>query len=155
MPDFLTEWFHGLDEGINSLDEATKEKVFSSCGRKCVDTGIINLYVDLFNNAGRDLDIFFKRLNDLECVGGDVISTGRTYEISFHRCLCDLHTQGYMNSDCICECSRQSIIYVMKTIKPELEFRVDKVSTILSGDEECRFRISVLHEENTLNCQER
>jgi hypothetical protein len=144
MSEFLNNWFQGFEKGINSLDQNEKEKLFCSCGRNCANSGILKIYQELFLDSGKALDIFFTRLNQIECVAGNVVTPGKVYEISFPRCLCDLHTLGYIHSDCICECSRQSILYVMSSLEPEFEYQVDKLTTVLHGDKECRFRITII-----------
>lgn len=143
MSDFLMDWFRGFEKGINDLSQEEKEKLFYKCGRNCADTGIINVYKKLFVDSGKELDTFFSRLNEIECVDGNVVTQGKVYEIIFPCCLCDLHRHGYIYSDCICECSRQSIIYVMNSLEPDTKIQVDKLTTVLSGDNECRFRITI------------
>jgi hypothetical protein len=143
MSDFLNQWFQGFEEGINNLDQKEKDKFFSKCGRNCAETGVIEVYEKLYLESGNDMNVFFLRLKELECIAGYIIDPGKIYEITFPRCLCDLHTRGYINSDSICECSKHSILYVMKTLDPEHDFQVDKISTVLGGDKECRFRITL------------
>ncbi|MDA3846467.1 MAG: hypothetical protein PF505_07970 [Vallitaleaceae bacterium] len=143
MSDFLQEWFQGFEKGIDGLKQEEKEKFFHNCGRKCADTGIIKVYEKLFIDSGKVLDTFFSKLSELESVSGNIVKPGEHYEIAFLHCLCDLHTLGYVHSDYICECSRQSIIYVMKSLVPDMDMKVDKLTTILGGDVECRFSIKI------------
>ena len=42
-----------------------------------------------------------------------------------------------------CECSRQSMIYVLENMMPEKHIEVEIIETVLSGGEKCRFRVSV------------
>lgn len=144
MADFLTHWFQWFEEGISCLEQNEKDLFFRKCGRNCANTGVVTLYEKVYQDSGKDLDIFFIKLNDMDCIGGEVVKSGQIYDITFPRCLCDLHTSGYIHSDCICECSRHSILYVMKKLEPEHEFQVEKVSTVLGGDMECRFRITII-----------
>lgn len=144
MSDFLTEWFKGFEKGINDLEPKEQEKLFYQCGSNCVNTGAKKLYEKLYLDSGSSLDEFFLRLNEIESVAGYIIKPKEIYEISFISCVCKLHTLGYIHSDCICECSRQSIIYIMKSLEPNINVQVDKISTILGGDKECRFRITMI-----------
>ena len=41
------------------------------------------------------------------------------------------------------ECSRQSMICVFKNLVPDRDFRIECVSSILSGDEKCCHRIII------------
>lgn len=144
MSEFIKEWFGWFEKAISCMDLKEKEKFFCTCGRNCADSGIIKMYEEQFIENGQDLDAFFISFRDNQYVGGIVIEAGRIYEITFPDCYCDLYTLGYVNSDYICECSRQSIIYVMNTLKPDTKFHVEKLSTVIGGDKECRFRITVI-----------
>ena len=42
-----------------------------------------------------------------------------------------------------CECSRQSILYVLEELLPGRDIRVEELETVLSGGEKCRFRVIV------------
>lgn len=143
MSEFINEWFQWFEKGINDLDPKEREKFFCRCGRGCADTGIKKIYEDLYKASGKKLDTFFPSLNELDDIGGKVVKPGEIYEISFPRCLCDLHKLGYVHSDTICECSRQSILYVMSSLEPGVQFQVDKIATVLGGNKECRFRITI------------
>ncbi|MCT4594173.1 MAG: hypothetical protein N4A57_07900 [Anaeromicrobium sp.] len=143
MSDFLTDWFKWFEKGIEGLDQSSKEKIFSECGQNCVKRGVAQMYKRFYRESGRNLDQFFLDLSKNGYGKGYIVEPGKKYEMSFSSCSCELHKQGYVNSDCICECSRQSIIYVMKSIKPDTEIEIEKITTILSGDKECRFRINL------------
>lgn len=144
MSDFIKEWFGWFEKGIEQFDQREKEKFFSVCGRRCADTGIVKLYKDFYDNSCSDLDMFFSKFTNMKYVGGKIISPGKIYEITFPDCYCDLYTKGYVRTDVICECSRQSILYMLKTVNPEFEYEVETVSTVISGDEECCFRVTVV-----------
>lgn len=99
----------------------------------------------MFLSSGKDLDTFFILLNEQEGLVGKVIKTGKVYEVTYPKCYCDLYVEGYVRSDAICECSRQSILFVMDTLVPGIGVEVEKLATVLGGDSECRFRITVLY----------
>ncbi len=143
MADFYTAWFQGFEEGMKQLDPKGKEIIYRQCSRNCADTGVLELYKKLYADSGKDIDTYFSRLHEVECINsGTVISPGKIYEVSFPGCLCDLVTSGYLKSDELCECSRQSILYVMETLEPGHEFQVERITTVLMGAKECLFRIT-------------
>lgn len=144
MPDFVKEWFGWFEKGIEQVDHKEKEKFFSVCGQRCADTGMVKLYKDIYDQSNNDFDVFFSKFEDMKYFGGRVISPGKIYEITFPDCYCDLYTKGYVHTDAICECSRQSILYVLKTLNPELEYEVEMLSTVINDDEECRFRVTIV-----------
>ena len=73
----------------------------------------------------------------------DVIEPGRVYEVGYPRCLCPQVDAGFVDSAAHCECSRQSILYVLEELLPGKDIRVEELETVLSGGRECRFRIIV------------
>ena len=73
----------------------------------------------------------------------DIIEPGRVYEVGYPRCLCPQVDAGFVDSPAHCECSRQSILYVMEELLPGKDIRVEELETVLSGGRECRFRIIV------------
>ena len=50
---------------------------------------------------------------------------------------------GFVDSAAHCECSRQSILYVLEELLPGRDIRVEELETVLSGGEKCRFRVIV------------
>ncbi len=142
MQDFMRDWFRWFAEGMEEMDPAACEKFFRRCGSECCETAPIHRFRAHFEAADGDLDAFFARLQEMPGVKGLVVKPGRTYEIAFGECLCDLYTLGYVVSDVICECSRASVLHVMETLAPKRPCRVEKLHTILGGADECRFRIN-------------
>ena len=144
MPEFVKEWFDWFEKGIEQIDQKEKEKFFSVCGMHCAETGIMKIYKDIYDKSCNGLDGFFSKFDDMKYIGGKVISPGRIYEITFPECYCDLYIKGYAQTDVICECSRQSILYVLKKLNAELKYEVEKISTVINGDKECRFRVTII-----------
>ena len=60
---------------------------------------------------------------------------------TFPECFCDLHSTGGVGTPNLCECSRQSILYVGKEIWGKNHFAVLCEGTILSGAPKCFFRV--------------
>lgn len=141
MQGFIKDWFGWFSEAMAEMDPAARAAFFRHCGCACCETTPIRLYRAIFAAAHHDLDAFFARLHKIPGVSGRVVQPGRTYEIAFDECLCDLHTQGYLNSEVLCACSKASIAHVMETLAPGKCFQVEKCHTILGGADECRFRI--------------
>lgn len=141
---FINDWFKSFEAGMEEMNPDSREKFFKKCGSDCVKSGIINLYEDVFSKSDGDLDKFFENLNNLDSIGGQIIQRGKTYEIFFDQCYCNLHIEGYVQSDVICECSKQSVLYVMAQLAPQYNYEVTKITSVLGGDDECRFRIAVV-----------
>lgn len=145
MPSFIKEWFSWFEKGMDQIDQKEKEKFFSICGRHCAETGIVKLYKDTYDQTCGNFDLFInKYINKMKYVGGKVISPGKIYEITFPDCYCELYNKGYVQTDVICECSRQSILHILRTFNNELEYEVERISSVLNGDKECCFRVTII-----------
>lgn len=142
MDEFFKNWFNGFNEGLVRMTEDECSRLFFSCAKQCAKDALKYLYRDLFHECNGNLDLFFNRLHEVNGVDGEVIETGKVYDIIFLECSCDLHTKANVNSCRLCECSRQSIICEMRELVPTKEYKVEKVESVLSGDQRCRFRIS-------------
>ena len=59
---------------------------------------------------------FFTRLNDFDGVRTEVVESGSLYHLYFLKCVCPLHQAGYVRTPLLCECSRQSVLYTMRTL---------------------------------------
>lgn len=143
MDENLKFWFEGFEKAISKIDQPQRESLFSECGKNCADRWVLNLYKDLFSKVNGDMDLFFEAINGAEGVKGEVVEPGKKYHLSFQKCFCGMHNEGYINSPHLCECSRQSIIYVFQSITPEKNVDVQICSTILRGGEECKFSITM------------
>lgn len=139
---FYKEWFQGFSEGIDALDDNSRQCLLRCCAKKCADTGIVEIYKKHYITVQGNRDEFYRRIEEAGGVRGEVITPGKVYAVIFPQCVCDLHTTGNVNTKSLCECSRQSIIYVGKKIWGEdTRFSVKNEGTVLSGNKECRFII--------------
>lgn len=135
------EWARWLTDGLEEMEPEIQARVLRNCGRRCAETGVLDWYRRRFQDAGEDLDRFFAETSTPGQVEGRVVEPGREYELIFPRCLCDLCAEGGVRSACICECSRQSVLFVMEDLCPGMPVRVEKIATIREGAPQCRFRI--------------
>ena len=138
--DFVTEWMRGFAEGLSALDAPDREGLLACCARRCAQTGVTAAHKRLFAEVGGDRDEYFRRLKKLGNVCGEVVTPGREYRVIFPECGCDLHTDFGVDTPCLCECSRQSILYVQKCLGAE-NVVVEELQTVLSGASDCRFRV--------------
>lgn len=139
---FFCRWFRGFENGLDAMDVESRSSLLSHCAKQCADSGVLQAYLRLHDAVGGDRDAFYRRLSETGDVRGEVIVPGREYEICFPDCACDLHTAGGVNTPRLCECSRQSILYVARTVWCTDSAQVEMKETVLSGAKECRFRIA-------------
>lgn len=138
---FFYKWFEGFNDGLDKMSNEDCSRLFSMCAYNCSCDALKYLYRDLFEECGKDLDIFFSRVEEKKNVKGRVVEAGKIYELIFTSCDCPLHTEAGVETNRLCECSRQSMICVFKALVPERSFHIECVNSILSGDEVCCHRI--------------
>lgn len=141
---FFSGRFGAFDEGLKAMNGEECGRLFSACAERCAQDAVKNLYRSLADECGGDPDAFFARLHEIENLRGRVIESGRVYEMVFEECGCDLHTAAKLQCERLCECSLESVRFILKALFPGRSFRVTKLGTILEGNESCRFRIEKL-----------
>lgn len=141
MNDFLCLWAEGFSEGLDVLDNEGRSRLLACCARKCADTGVAERHRRLYAEAG-SRDEYYRRLHELGGVRGKILSPGAEYLVVFPDCACDLHTCLDVNTPRLCECSRQSLLYVTQQAAGTSAFTVDCLGTVLTGEKDCRFRIA-------------
>ena len=139
----LKYWFEGFERGIENMKQQERETLFCECGKRCASRWVLNLYKDLYDKVSGDMDLFFEELNNMDGVKTEIVEQGKKYHLFFERCVCTMHNEGYINSPHLCECSRQSVIYVMNSIAQDKNFDVEICSTILRGGKECKQSITM------------
>ncbi len=108
----------------------------------CVNSYVLTAQKNQFEACGRDLDAFFNQESN-EFYSYAVIVPGKEYELSYHNCTCGMVKAGLVNNPEHCECSRESIQYILDQFATGKSFTVELVESILRGDSRCRFKITV------------
>ena len=127
-----------LEETIGKLPADVREKLYRPSAVNCVKDVVLTELRRQFEECGCDLDRQYAKYNRSEYFFADIVEPGRVYEIGYPRCLCPQVEAGFVNAPTHCECSRQSILYVYGELIPDKTLR-----TVLAGDSECRFRVTV------------
>lgn len=138
---FYKAWFSGFSQALDKMSANTRTDLLKHCAKCCADTGILKSYQQHYQNAKGNRDEFYARLGELGGIYAKVIIPNKEYLIIFPECACDLHVTGGVNSQNLCECSRQSIIYIGEKIWGRNKITVKNEGTVLSGKKECKFRI--------------
>ena len=132
-----------LEETIGKLPADVREKLYRPSAVNCVKDVVLTELRRQFEECGCDLDRQYAKYNRSEYFFADIVEPGRVYEIGYPRCLCPQVEAGFVNAPTHCECSRQSILYVYGELIPDQPVRVETLRTVLAGDSECRFRVTV------------
>lgn len=137
-------WFSGFLQGAAALSPSQRERLFRSCARGCLAHGVMAAYGELFERVGGDMDRFFSALGELDGMGARIVEPGRAWELSYERCSCPLHAEGYVDSPALCQCGRQSVFLVMHELWYGERFDVVQRGSVLAGDPACVLSITRL-----------
>lgn len=137
----LSDWFKGFEKGIAKLTTGQREQFFSECGKHCVQCGTLQVYKELYEKANGNIDAFFSEANELPGVRCETIKKGSVYDLYFMECTCELYKHGYVSTPLLCECSKQSILYVLQSLWKDRTFQVTICESILRGSLHCRMWI--------------
>jgi predicted ArsR family transcriptional regulator len=140
---WLQNYFCQLESGIGELEGEQQEELYRPCAVACAKEMVLPMQQQQFAECGHDLDEQYRRYGRSPYFFADIIEPHHVYEIGYPHCFCPAVTQGYCQSPTHCECSRQSILYVLRNLLPDREIEVQPMHTVLSGAEECRFRVTV------------
>jgi hypothetical protein len=141
MDVFYSGWFAGWIRGMDALGEKERARVFMACGKACASSAILPTYQKLLANAC-DTDSFFTAVNrEVDNVSVTTVRVNDTYDFCYPRCLCPLHEECGVNDGLLCECSRESLLYVMRELFAQRKPQVELAESVLKGDPQCRLRV--------------
>ena len=141
---FYEQWFGGFIEGCAALPDSARQALLGACARKCASSGPLTLYRQAADASGGEPGRFFALLGERDGIDTAELELGRVYEVSYPRCACDLHADGLTDNPCLCECSRQSLLFCLEQTFPAHRFAVTLLQSVLRGDARCRFRVALL-----------
>lgn len=108
---------------------------------ECVQNYVLPMQQELYKKHNGNFDKIYTEEFNNEFYTGKVIKSGREYELSYLKCTCEKVTSGKITNPNQCECSRQSILYVLSRLEPESSFEVTILESILRNSDKCTFRI--------------
>jgi len=109
----------------------------------CVKNTVLPLQREQFEKCGHCLDEQYRCYGNTEHLFAEIIEEGRVYEIGYPKCVCPEVITGEVKDPAHCECSRQSILYIIGNLLPDKEISVEIIETVLGGAEKCRFKLTV------------
>ena len=132
---------------------------------ECVKDHVLLLHKQIYAKYGGDFDRIYSEGYNSKSYQGRVIESGNEYELSYLECSCPKVKCGLRSNpeQCLeqreppslfgwpsrdrqrhsqCECSRQSILYILSQLEPDSQFEVRIENTILRGGDRCTFRIT-------------
>ena len=136
-------YFDDIEKQISLLPKDQQGLVFKRCAANCVTKYVLPVLKSRCETCEGNLDLFFSEKENSEYSFQKVVEQGRVYEMGYPKCFCFMHSMGFAESKTHCECSRQSIIFVLQELFPDTDFTVETIGTILGGADKCTFRIIV------------
>ena len=112
----------------------------------CVKDYVLPMQREIYEKYGGDFDKIYGEAMNNESYTGKVIESGHIYELGYPKCTCPKVLSGEVTNPEQCECTRQSILYILNQLEPKSIFEVEILDTILRGSEHCRFKITKKHE---------
>ena len=110
---------------------------------RCVRETVLPIQRAQFQACGCDLDAQYRKYGDTEGFFAKILQPGRRYEVGYSKCVCPEVLEGGATDAAHCECSRQSVLYILEQLLPEKRITVETVETVLSGGTCCRFAVTV------------
>ena len=109
---------------------------------ECVKDHVLPLHKQIYAKYDGDFDRIYSEGYNSKSYQGRVIEPGKVYELSYSACSCPKVKCGLRSNPEQCECSRQSILYILSQLEPDSQFDVRIENTILRGGDRCTFRIT-------------
>jgi hypothetical protein len=143
MTEASKTYFRKLEENIENIPLEFKERIYYPCAVNCVKEEVLQEEKKRFDECNGDMDLIYEKYALTDHYFRNVIEKGHIYELGYPRCLCYLVDQGICKISGHCECSRQSIIYILHELMPFKNINVKTIEIVLGGAERCRFRIEI------------
>jgi len=137
---FLTYWFSGLMNGLESVDEAARKAILQECGKACAESYTAAAFRDAWEQSV-DMEDFLALLAAKfpEAIYQQLASG--SIQVRYSRCACDLVTRGLVQSSLICGCSAYNLQENFERAWG-IPVRVTLESSILEGGTQCAFLVS-------------
>lgn len=143
IDDNIINYFQEIENNISALPLNERESIYRSCAINCVKDSVLAEQRRQYEECNGDMDLIYTKYPNSEFYFRRIIEPGHIYEMGYPKCLCHLYETGLLKNAGHCECSRQSIIYILHELAPNRKISVEIIDTVLSGAKECTFRITV------------
>ncbi len=93
----------------------------------CVKDRVLPAQMELYRSCSGDLDRIYGEAMNGNGYFGKVIVPGHVYELGYEKCTCPKVLSGQITDPDHCNCSRQSILYILSHQEPDSEFERDVI----------------------------
>ena len=110
---------------------------------KCIEFTALPEMRRQFEECGCSLDAQYAKYGDTPYFHGEVVEPGHVYIVGYPCCVCPEAANSEISDPNFCECSRQSVLYVLENLLPGRKIEVKTLHTALFGGENCSFLVTV------------
>jgi len=132
---FMTYWFSGLMNGLESVDEPARKAILRECGKACAESYTVKVFQDA-RERSIDMEAFLAILAAKFPEATYEQLTSGTIRVRYTRCACDL-----VKSSLICECSAYNLRENFERAWG-VPVSVTLETSILQGAPQCVFLVS-------------
>ena len=91
------------------------------------------MHKQIYDEYNGDFDRIYTEAYNNKSYTGRVIVPGEVYELNYLECSCPKVKCGLRSCPEQCECSRQSILYILSQLEPDSKFDVQIVTRFSEG----------------------
>lgn len=142
---FLSYWFSGFVNGLESIDENAREAILQACGRACAQSYTVTVFQEAREQSA-DMAGFLAALAVKFPEASYEQLTPTTIRVRYAYCACDLVTCGLVESPLLCRCSVHNLRENFQSALG-MPVTVTLESSILGGAAECVFLVSLAQTE--------
>ena len=138
---FMTYWFSGLMNGLESVDEPARRTILRECGKACAESYTVEVFQDA-RERSIDMETFLDVLAARFPEATYEQLTSGTIRVRYTSCACDLVKCGLVKSSLICECSAYNLQENFERAWG-IPASVTLETSILQGAPQCVFLVSL------------
>jgi hypothetical protein len=143
--DFLDIWFSGFSESIDKMDPETRSQLLAPCAKACSDSYPAKAFAEAYKKAS-NMESFLRDIEEkMQGISIEINDDG-TVVFVYPQCYCDLHTQGYVDTPKMCDCSRLNLTYNFEAAFGKDCVEVTLLQSVLGGAQTCRLHVRFLAE---------
>ena len=117
---------------------------YKSKAINCVTDTVLPVQRNQFEECGCSLDKQYEKYGNTEFFYGMTVESGHIYEVGYPKCVCPDVLSHKVSDVSHCECSRNSILYILQSLLPEKDIQVEILHTVLGGADNCRFKVTII-----------
>jgi len=108
LKEFFDYWFRGFMQGVETLDEPSRQIVLHECGKACAQSYTVQIFREIAQKS-ENLDSFLQNLSQRGSGSRYERIGSNTIRATYNSCGCDLVRLGLVKSPTLCDCSAANL----------------------------------------------